>query len=457
MSGQADFKVEAGTRAQAVRDKLTAQTPTSAATNARGSESLAMEVVPTVDMPHPIYIESAEGCRMRDVDGNDYIDLTMGFGPHVLGHRPKAVVDAVKRQAEQGWHFGIHNPWQEKLAALLCEAGACVERAVFCNSGTEATMYAVRAARAFTGKTKVALFDGSYHGVHDYALVKADRESPRSAPKGTVLGDGVPSAIKDETMLVLPYRDDAAFEIIRQHKDELALVMVEPVQSSNPRTDVGPFLRQLKEVCAECEVLFMLDEVITGFRLAWGGGQEYFDIAPDLATYGKALGGGFPIGAVGGRADIMQVFTGKGGPGSIFSGGTFSGNPITMAAGIAALEEMQAQAGTLYHHLQTQGDRFTEAVNGYCRERQMPAQVLNAASMFHMRFQGGQIDGWRDIDLAANPVGEREFYLHLLAAGVIVPGIHLAFFSGAHGAADVDKVIDGFQRSFDEVRADGLL
>ena len=438
------------------RESLAARTPRSAEAKARGSKVLAMEVVQTVTMPHPIYIESAAGARVTDLDGNTYIDLTGGFGPLVLGHGPQCVKDALAEQLERGWHFGIHNARQAELAELLQEAGRCVDTAVFANSGTEATMYAVRLGRAFTNKSKIALFDGSYHGVHDYALVKADTASPRSRPTTRVLGGGVPDVIKGETVIVLPYRDPAAYDLIREHKDDLAMVLIEPVQSSNPRLDTGDFLHGLLDVCRESNVLFLMDEVITGFRIQYGGCQQHYDITPDLATFGKAIGGGQPIGAVGGRGDVMNGFTGKDDAPFIFSGGTFSGNPLTMAAGIAAVSYMRERKETLYPYLNDQGNRFAEAVNGFCRDNDIPAQVMNAASMFHLIFQGGEIGGSRDIT-SENRAAERQFYLHLMNHGVIVPGIHLAFLSAAHTPADVDEVIGAFQASFLDVREDGLL
>ncbi len=445
------------TLAQQVRDKLRVRTPKSAVQNQQGAEVLAMEVVATVDMPHPIYIQSAQGARMTDIDGNSYIDLSMGFGPHVLGHRPAVVEEALAAQIKKGWHFGIHNPLQEPLARLIQDAGRNTERTIFCNSGTEATMYGMRAARAFTNKTRIALFDGSYHGTHDYALTKAVMDSDRSRPSAKSMGQGVPDMIKDETMLVLPYRDATAFDLIREHKDELALVMIEPVQSSNPRLDTKDFLHELAQVCRDNDVLFMLDEVITGFRIAYGGCQDYYDIGADLVTYGKAIGGGLPIGALSGRADVMAQFSGqRGREDGVFSGGTFSGNPLTMAAGIAAISHMQAHKDEIYPYLMAQGNRFTDAINTFCREHQIPAQVLNAGSMFHMRFQGGDIDSSRDLT-TENANVEREFYLHLLDHGVIVPGIHLAFFSAAHSVEDVDAVIEAFKQSFLAVRADGLI
>lgn len=436
-------------------ERLRASSPKSVACHEEAEKVMAVEIVGTVHITSPVYVESVSGARLIDVDGKEYIDLTMGFGPHVLGHRPAAVEKALADQITRGWHWGIHNPLQHQLGELLVEAAPCGDRAVFCNTGTEATMYGIRAARSFTGRSVVAVFDGSYHGVHDYALVDAERSSDRHSPIPRRRGAGIPSEIL-ETVMMLPYNDEAAFDLIRQHRNQLAVVLVEPVQSSNPRTDVGPWLRRLGEVCREAGVLLMLDEVITGFRLAYGGGQEYFDVRADLATYGKALGGGLPIGAVAGRADVMSVFnTGEGPARPIFSGGTFSGNPLTMAAGIAALTEMRDTPG-LYPRLNALGDRLAEGVNRHARRHDMPVIMMNAGSMFHLRFSDGQILSSRDIT-SRYVQAEQVFYQYLQERGVLVPGIHLAFVSAAHSEADVDAVVAAATASLDVLRADGMI
>jgi len=453
----ASTTIKPDSRGARVRAELAERTPKSAAISREAKEVLALEVVPTFEMPHPIYIESAAGSRVTDIDGNSYIDLTMGFGPHLLGHRPKVIEDAMHEQIARGWHVGLHNPLQAELAKLLCEASRCGEQAIFCNSGTEATMYGMRVARAFTGKDKVAVFDGNYHGSHDYALVKAAPESPREAPLGKILGRGVPEIINDNTMMVLPYHDEAAYGLIRAHADELALVIVQPVQNTVPREDNADFLHGLLDVCRECGVLMLMDEVVTGFRIAYGGGQEAYDITPDLATYGKALAGGMPIGALVGRADIMAPLgMGWGNPKGVFSGGTFSGNPLTMAAGIAAVRHMRDHGHKIYPALKRRSRRMADAINDYCRENQIGVQLLSAGSIFYLHFQREPIETSRDM-ANANRDAEREFYLHLINHGVIVPGIHLFFLSDAHSDEDVDSIIDAFKQSFDDVRADGFL
>ena len=453
---EAKRKILEGKNSQAVRRKLIDRTQESAKLKKQGDAALAQEVVQTVEMPHPIYIDSAQGGHMTDLDGNVYLDMTMGFGPIVLGHRPASVVKALEEQVKNGWHFGIPNRKQTELAEVVREASPCSDHVVFCNSGTEATMYAMRLARAFTGKPKVALFDGSYHGVHDYALIRADRRSPRDAPAGRDQGAGLPAVIREQTVIMLPYRNDAAFDLVRAHKDELALVLIEPSQSSNPRLDCGKFLADLLEVCRESDVLLLFDEVITGFRIAYGGCQEHYGIAPDLATYGKAIGGGLAVGAVGGRSDVMNWFSGRGGAGRIFSGGTFSGNPLTMAAGLAAVGELRERKDEVYPYLTEQGNRLTAQINAFCTEHDFAAQLMNAGSSFHLQFQREPIEGSRDISNASF-FAEREFYLHLLGHGVMIPGIHLAFLCAAHTPADVDTIRDAMAQSFMDLREDGLL
>jgi glutamate-1-semialdehyde 2,1-aminomutase len=314
-------------------------------------------------------------------------------------------------------------------------------------------MYAFRAARGFSGKDKIGLFDGFYHGAHDYGMWITDPSSPREAPRKLPMGHGIPKAIED-TVTLLPYRHAGAFDLIRRHADELAMVFVEGVQSSNPQPGAGEFLRELREVCRENGVLFGMDEVITGFRLSYGGAQSYFDVTPDLATYGKVLGGGLPVGAITGRADVMEVFTGLAAKNGVFSGGTFSGNPLTMEAGSAAVSHLKAHP-EIYTRLNAAGDRLAGAVNEYCQARQIPAQMKNVGSMFHMFFQRAPLDSMRDVT-SANVKAEKAFYLHALNRGVLVPGTQRAFLCAAHRDAEVDTLIQVFQDSLADVQAEGL-
>ena len=416
----------------------------------RAQESIALEVVGTVDMPHPIYIAEGSGSHVVDVDGNEYVDLCMGFGPHLLGHAHPVIVSAVQEATSRGVQFGIHTPYQQALADLLLEASPAAEMVMFCNSGTEATMYGIRVARAHTGKALVAIFEGSYHGAHDTVLVSATQDSPRERPTVEAIGAGIPDATLNQVLL-LPYRHEHAFDMIREHQDELAVVLIEPVQGANPTLDAADFLHDLREACDRARVLLLFDEVITGFRLAYGGAQEIFGVTPDLATYGKALGGGLPIGAVAGRADIMRRFDWpkhEVSPGQVFAGGTFGGNPLSMAAGTAAVNHLKANPD-IYRTLEGHGRRLSNEIGGFCQDRHLPVQIMTAHSMVHLRFQHGPIVTARDVDrsLAA---AEKEFYVRLLLEGVLIPADHLALTSAAHSDQDIDRVIASIQLALSE-------
>ncbi|WP_119389880.1 aminotransferase class III-fold pyridoxal phosphate-dependent enzyme [Taklimakanibacter lacteus] len=300
-------------------------------------------------LPHPIYIASGEGATLTDIDGNTYIDTCMGFGVCVLGHRHPDIAASMARISGSGWHFGIHSQEQLPLARLLQDAVPCAERILFCNSGSEATSYAMRAARAFTGKEKIGIFDGYWHGMHDYCMVAPTNVSSRDRPAGVEISTGVPKAIRDLTV-ALPYRNRCAFDIIRENKDELAMVIIEPVQHSNPQRDVRDWLLELQQVCRDCNVLFCLDEMVTGFRLAYGGGQEYFGITPDLATLGKACGGGLPIGVIAGREDFMRMFLPRTGEQGVFTGGTFTGKSADHGGRHGCRHLLQGASGDLCRH-----------------------------------------------------------------------------------------------------------
>lgn len=447
-----------------LKDKLDLKTPTSNDLYLKSEEVLAQQIVDTVSMPYPVFIQAAKGSKLIDVDGNEYIDLVGGFGPHVLGHAPDVVIDALKEAVDNGVQFGLHNPYQEQFARLLVDAIPCADKVVFCNSGTEASMFAIRAARAFTGRTKIAMFEGGFHGAHDYVLAKVVTSSDADNPDFYSMGQGIPEATQSNTMM-LPYLNDQAFNLIRKHADELALVLIEPVQGSNPRLDVGDFLTELVSVCNEAGVLCLFDEVITGFRLAFGGAQEFFGAKPDMAIYGKAPGGGLPLGVIAGRGDIMEVFTrqfdiynddGTIEP-SIFTAGTFSGNPMTMTAGTAAVTYMRDNP-EIYRNMAENGTRLAEEINLFCQQEELPAAMSSALSLFYFRIQtGGQIKSVRNIDKTSNKAADDLFCLNLLDRGVIMGPMHIGYISAQHTSQDIDTVIKAIKESLLEVRKAGLI
>ena len=253
---------------------------------------------------------------------------------------------------------------------------------------------------------------------------------------------------------MLPYRNEAAFELIREHAQELAVVIVQAVQNSIPSTDVGPFLHQLREVCTECGVLLMVDEVLTGFRFGYGGGQQYFGIEADLVTYGKIIGGGLPIGAVAGPAGIMDLFSFPVHKQAIAVGGTFGGNPMVMRVGAAVLRHLRDHP-EIYHTLARQSERMAREINDFLKEQNIAAHLMQAEPMLHMIFQQEPVVSVWDFDQAEYPKGAA-FYAALARRGVLVPGIHLFFLSAAHTPEDVDIVIEEFKQTFLDCQKLGL-
>ena len=459
MSTVVEDKILKGKNSQAIRTKLKERTAKSFELKNKGKK-VAQEMLQTLKLPHPIYIDSANGGTMTDVDGNTYIDTTMGFGPIILGHNHPVVKNAIQEQLDKGWLFGLPGEVQFELGELITDASPCADEVIWANTGTEATMYAMRAARSFTGKDKIGVFDGAYHGAHDYAMLYATyEEGTNHKPNGMYASPGISNVIKNDTLMLLPYRNDAAYELIRENKDELAAIMLEGSQNSNPRLDNKDFIQGLRDVCTECGVLLIMDEVVTGFRVDYGGIQGYYNIEADLATYGKITGGGFPIGSVAGKAEIMSVFSGKGGEKRIFHGGTFNGNPLSMIAGKAVLSHLKENKDAIYPSLMDKGNRLAKEINDFCEENDFPAQILNAGSKFHMKFQREPINNGFDVIGyygGKHKQAENEFYLHLLGHDVIVPGVRLAFLCDAHTEEDVTHIIESMKQSFEAVREDGL-
>jgi len=299
----------------------------------------------------PFFVNKAKGAHLWDVDGNEYIDYVCTWGPAILGHAHPKIIKAVQRAAESGTSFGIPNPYEVTMAKLICSAVPSVQKVRMCNSGTEACMSAIRLARGFTKRDKIIKFDGCYHGHADSLLVKAGSGAltfghPDSA--------GVPAAFTQHT-IVVPFNDaDAVKAAFEANQGQVAGIIVEPVPGNAglylPRPGNLEFLRK---ITADNGALLVFDEVMTGFRLAWGGAQERFGITPDLSCFGKIIGGGLPVGAFGGRADIMDCLAPLG---PVYQAGTLSGNPLAMAAGIAALEELRAPLTPALSHRMGEGE-----------------------------------------------------------------------------------------------------
>ena len=408
----------------------------------------------------PFYVREAKGSRLVDVDGNEYVDLIMGFGPNFLGHSPEPVIDAVAEVIRRGTSLAVATPLEVELAQTISRLVPSMEVMRFVASGTEATMMALRTARAFTGRTKVARFEGHYHGQHDWALVSVahvagDERSPEPAPDGA----GIPPSVLEETV-VLPWDDiDAAAPLVRGVGGDLAAVICEPVPFSNlgGQEPDHEFMRALRELTRERGALLVFDEVITGFRLGLGGAAEHFGFAPDLHVFGKTAGGGFPIGVFGGRRDVMEaVVTPKRGDPhaaeAIFQSGTFSGAPPSMTAGIAMLREIERTDAIAVANARAeairQGWRETAGSLG------LAVQVTGISSWLGLYFTDRAIRTRRDA-LTADAARQRAFSLGLLAGGVYLTPSHPGFTSAAHTEEDVRRVLEVSERVLGEIKATG--
>ena len=323
----------------------------------------------------PVFVHKAAGARVFDVDGREYIDYVGTWGPAILGHAPPGIVRAVREAAEKGTSFGIPNPLEVKMARLICRAAPDVQKVRMCNSGTEACMSAIRLARGFTGRDKIIKFDGCYHGHADSLLVKAGSGAltfghPDSA--------GVPAAFTQHT-LSLPFNETgpvrAAFAA---NAGQIAGIIVEPVPGNAGLYLPGPgYLEFLRDITSRHGALLIFDEVMTGFRLAFGGAQERFGLRPDLTCFGKIIGGGLPVGAFGGRADIMDCLAPQG---PVYQAGTLSGNPLAMAAGIAVLEELSD--GRAYAKLEELGAALESGMKEAAKAAGVALQFNRIGSMF---------------------------------------------------------------------------
>jgi glutamate-1-semialdehyde 2,1-aminomutase len=383
----------------------------------------------------PFFVNRASGSHIWDVDGNELIDYVLTWGPAILGHAHPKIIAAVKAAAEHGTSFGIPNPHEATMAKMICELVPSVQKVRMTNSGTEACMSAIRLARGFTRRDKIIKFDGCYHGHADSLLVRAGSGAltfghPDSA--------GVPAAFTQHT-IVLPFNDiDAVKTAFAANKGEIAGIIVEPVPGNAglylPRPGYLEFLSEMTKVHGS---LLIFDEVMTGFRLARGGAQERFHITPDLSTFGKVIGGGLPVGAFGGRAEIMDYLAPLG---PVYQAGTLSGNPVAMAAGIASLQELHN--GAAYDTLEQLGAQLESGMKDAAARAGVPMQFNRCGSMFCGYFTSEPVHNLADAMKSDRDRFKRFFH------GMLDAGIYLApsqfeagFISTAHTVADLDRTV----------------
>ncbi|HJW37846.1 MAG TPA: glutamate-1-semialdehyde 2,1-aminomutase [Candidatus Udaeobacter sp.] len=381
----------------------------------------------------PFFVARAEGAKVWDADGNEYVDYVGSWGPAILGHAPKVVVDAVREAATRGLSFGIPNPLEVEMAELICGWMPSVEKVRMVNSGTEATMSCIRLARAFTQRDKIIKFDGCYHGHVDALLVKT---GSGALTHGQPSSAGVPPAFVDLT-ISLPFNDP---ELLRkaflENKNEIAAVILEPIPANAGLYFAREkFLSVLREECTRNGALLIFDEVISGFRVARGGAQEIYGIKPDLTALGKVIGGGLPVGAFGGRAEIMDQLSPDG---PVYQAGTLSGNPLAMAAGLAQLRELERIDG--WKLLEESGAQFEDLALDAIKHAKIDITFHRLGSLFCLFFAAGPIVDLTDAQRSDLKMFTRFFHASLKRGVYFAPSqFETGFISTAHTAQDIER------------------
>ena len=391
-----------------------------------------------------------QGSRMWDVDGNEYIDYVGGAGALILGHSHPAVVKAAQAQMERGAHmFGSLNEVAIRLAERLVNDIPCAEKIAYATTGSEATAYAMRLARAFTGRSKILKFEGAYHGNHDYAIVSTFPQTTGNYPQGAADSSGQPDETVS-TMLVSPYNDlDTLRKIVAEHHADIAAIFAEPVQRIIPASP--EFLHGIRAICDEYDILFVLDEVVTGFRLGHGGAQQWYDVRPDLSTHGKVVGGGGPLSCVAGRADVISLSDPKlkGQPGYAYFNGTLHGNPVAAAATMAMLDELGKPG--VYERMNGFADDLCRETQQVLNRHAIPAIAEHTGSLWQILFMDRTPRNQADI-LAGDQVAMRKLDSLLMKQGqYVLPGVR-RFVSTAHTAEDLEDSMRGLDAACREFK-----
>jgi len=394
----------------------------------------------------PLFIERAKGSKVYDVDGNEYIDYVCSWGPMIVGHANDEVIEAIEKTAKKGTSFGAPTALEVELAEIIIEAFPSIEKVRMVNSGTEATMSALRLARAYTGRDKVVKFNGCYHGHADSFLVKA---GSGLATFGIPASPGVPEDLTKHT-ISLPYNDISAVEkTFEQIGEEIACVIVEPVAGNmGVILPEDGFLQGLRKITQKYKSVLIFDEVITGFRISFGGAQAYYNIEPDLTCLGKIIGGGLPVGAYGGKKEIMSLIAPEG---DVYQAGTLSGNPLAMSAGIATLKILKRSG--VYENLEKKTKRLVNGIKEAAKKYDIPLQINQIASMFSIFFNKNPVKNYETALKSDNEMFIKYFY------GMLKRGIYLApsayeasFVSIAHTDEDIDKTIEAVDKTFKEIK-----
>ncbi|HEY5614952.1 MAG TPA: glutamate-1-semialdehyde 2,1-aminomutase, partial [Bacteroidota bacterium] len=390
----------------------------------------------------PIFISRAQGSRIWDVDRNEYIDYVGSWGPMVLGHAHPEVLGAVQKVMMDGTSFGAATEREIEMAELICNLVPSVEMIRMVNSGTEATMSAVRLARAFTGREKIIKFEGCYHGHADSFLIKA---GSGATTLGIPDSPGVPSSVASGTLNAQFNNLESVRTLIEQHRDQVATLIVEPVVGNMGCVPPEPgFLQGLRELCSKHGIVFIMDEVMTGFRITLGGAQQLYGVQPDLTTLGKIIGGGLPVGAYGGKKEIMRLVAPLG---AVYQAGTLSGNPLAMAAGIATLGILRREP-SLYTRLEKSGAKLEKGLQKIIDSNVYPLTQNRVGSMFTLFFSAKKVVDYQTALLSDTQRFAR-YFNEMLARGVyLAPSQYeAAFISTAHSDEEIEKTLHAAQES----------
>jgi len=398
--------------------------------------------------PYPLFIDSAKGSRFRTVDGEEFLDYCMAYGALLDGHAPEEILEAVQMVLGRGSLYGQPTEMEVELASLIRSLVPSMEMVRLVNSGTEATMHSLRLARAFTGRQKILKFEGGYHGAHDSVLVRA---GSGASNLGIPNSEGITKDVAKDTLVAKFNDEEMSGRIIEDHAHELAAVIIEPVMGNmGPILPRPGFLETLRKITEENGVVLIFDEVITGFRIALGGAQEYFRIRPDMTVLGKILGGGLPIAAFGGRREIMEKLAPLGG---VYQAGTYNGNPVSVAASLVMLQSLKRRALQLYPKLEKTGEHVRRGIRDYIESRKLAAQISGLSSMFQIFFTDHPVIDY-DSAKTSDTIIFQKYFQSLLAARVFVPPsqFETCFLATSHKDDEIQVTLEAIESALNGLR-----
>jgi glutamate-1-semialdehyde 2,1-aminomutase len=394
--------------------------------------------------PYPFFASYGKGSKIITKDHDTLIDYCLGYGAVILGHAFLDVINAVRTQLDKGNIFCVPTENEVRLVELIIELIPNIEMVRLMNTGSEATMHSIRLARAYTGKKKIVKFDGCYHGAYDYVMVNPGSSASTSSYDGNLV-----ESMKQT--LIVPYNDINALEkLVKQNKD-IACIIIEPVLANMgliiPEDE---YLNKLRRLTEREGIILIFDEVVTGFRLSLGGASEYFGVMPDIMTLAKSIGNGFPLSAIAGKKDIIELLSPKG---TVFQGSTYAGNPISVTAGIATLEKLREVKNDLYPKLSRFSDTLSNGIKDHIRDLKLNARFYNISSMFQLFFTGGEIKNASNVR-QSNQVLYKRLFDELLKSGIFIPPsqFETCFISYSHDDDDMDRTIEAFANGLTKVK-----